>query len=135
MKSLAQRGALLFGVVFLLVGILGLFVDNGMSMDADMATAGRLFGLFPVNLLHNLVHLGFGVWGIVASRGKGASVTYGWLGGAVYGALVILAFVTPTLFGLVPIGGHDIWLHAVLALGLLGLAVSGRKGTGAATPV
>jgi hypothetical protein len=118
MKSTAQRGALIFGVVFLLVGILGLFVPNGMSMAADMETSGKLLGLFPVNLLHNLVHLAFGVWGIVASRSHAAARTFGRVGAAVYALLVVLAFVDPTTFGLVPIGGHDIWLHAVLAAGL-----------------
>jgi hypothetical protein len=118
MRSTAQWGALIFGVVFLLVGILGLFVENGMGMDADMATTGQLFGLFPVNLLHNLVHLIFGAWGIVASRSFRTSRMYGRIGAAVYGVLVVLAFLSPTMFGLVPIGGNDIWLHAVLALGL-----------------
>jgi hypothetical protein len=118
MRSTAQLGALIFGIVFLLVGILGLFVPNGMGMDADMETAGLLFGLFPVNLVHNIVHLAFGVWGLVASRSHPSSRSYGRIGAIVYGALVVIAFLSPTLFGLAPIGGNDIWLHAVLALGL-----------------
>lgn len=118
MRTTPQKGALVFGIVFLLVGILGLFVENGMSMEADMDRSGRLLGLFPVNLLHNLVHLAFGAWGVAASRSHHGSRTYGRVGAAAYGLLVLLAFVSPTLFGLVPIGGHDIWLHAVLAAGL-----------------
>ncbi|HSK18295.1 MAG TPA: DUF4383 domain-containing protein [Longimicrobiales bacterium] len=118
MRSTAQLGALIFGIVFLLVGILGLFVPNGMGMEADMETAGLLFGLFPVNLVHNIVHLAFGVWGLVASRTHPASRSYGRIGAIAYGALVVIAFLSPTLFGLAPIGGNDIWLHAVLALGL-----------------
>lgn len=129
MKTNAQKAALVFGVVFLLVGILGLFVENGMSMDADLER-GLLLGLFPVNLLHNLVHLAFGAWGIAASRSHPASRTYGRVGAITYALLVVLAFITPTLFGLVPIGGHDIWLHAVLALGLAWIG----WGTGEATP-
>ena len=133
MKSMAQKGALVFGIVFLLVGILGLFVHNGMGMDADLETTGKLFGLFPVNLLHNLVHLAFGVWGLGASRSFAASRTYGRAGAVIYGLLVVLAFVSPTMFGLVPIGGNDIWLHALLAIGL---AVIGFSGTDtAARPV
>lgn len=118
MRSTAQWAALIFGVVFLLVGVLGLFVPNGMGMDADLQTTGRLFGLFPVNLLHNLVHIAFGVWGIVAFGSFGAARTFGRVGAAVYAALVVLAFISPTTFGLIPIGGNDIWLHAVLAIGL-----------------
>jgi hypothetical protein len=118
MRSAAQVGALVFGVAFLLVGVAGLLVTGGTSMDADMETAGRLFGLFPVNLLHNVVHLAFGAWGLAASRSHDASRSYGRIAAVAYGALVLLAFVSPTLFGLVPIGGHDIWLHALLALGL-----------------
>lgn len=118
MRNLPQRGALIFGVVFLIVGIAGLFVPGGTSMEADMDTAGRLFGLFPVNVLHNLVHLAFGLWGILASRKLTSSRSYGKIGAGIYAALVVLAFVDPTTFGLVPIGSHDIWLHAVLAAGL-----------------
>jgi hypothetical protein len=118
MRSRAQVGALVFGVAFLLIGVAGFFVPGGTSMEADMATAGRLLGLFPLNLLHNVVHLAFGVWGVVASRSHDGSRTYGRIAAVAYAALVILAFVSPTLFGLVPIGSHIIWLHALLALGL-----------------
>lgn len=126
MRSTAQKGALVFGIVFLLVGVLGLLVDNGMGMDANMETAGRLFGLFPVNLLHNVVHLAFGAWGIAAARSFGGARTYGRIGAIIYGALVLIAFVSPTTFGLVPIGGNDIWLHALLALGLAWIGFAGR---------
>ena len=118
MHSTIQRAALVIGIVFLLVGLLGLLVPGGTGMNADPATAGRLFGLFPVNLLHNLIHLAFGVWGILASRSFNGTRTYGKVGAVVYGILVLLAFIDPTTFGLVPIGGNDIWLHALLAIAL-----------------
>jgi hypothetical protein len=118
MRTTRQWGALIFGVVFLLVGLLGLFVPNGMGMDADLETSGRLLGLFPVNLLHNIVHLAFGVWGLLAARADATSRTYGRAGAVIYGVLVLLAFVSPTGFDLVPIGDNNIWLHALLAVGL-----------------
>jgi hypothetical protein len=118
MRSMAQTGALVFGVAFLLVGVMGFFVEGGTSMHADMDTSGRLLGLFPVNLLHNVVHLAFGVWGLMAARSHDGSKMYGKVSAVAYGSLVVLAFISPTLFGLVPIGSHDIWLHAVLAAGL-----------------
>jgi hypothetical protein len=123
--STAQRLAQVFGIVFILVAILG-FVTSGASMDADPATAPKLLGLFPVNLLHNVVHLLFGIWGLAASRSVGGSATYGKLGGISYLALAALAFVSPTTFGLIPIGGHDIWLHAVLGVGLLAIGFMAR---------
>ena len=125
-RSMAQTGALVFGVAFLAFGVLGLFVHNGMGMDANNETTGRLLGLFPVNLLHNLVHLAFGVWGLVASRSWSASRGYGRIGAIIYAVLVVMAFVDPTTFGLVPIGSHDVWLHAVLAAGLAYIGFAGR---------
>ena len=113
--STVQRVAQVFGIVFILVAILG-FVTSGGSMDADPATAPRLLGLFAVNVLHNVVHLLFGVWGLLAARSFPAAKTYGMVGGIAYIALAALGYVTPDLLGLVPIGGHDIWLHALLGI-------------------
>jgi Domain of unknown function (DUF4383) len=118
MRTLTQKAAMVFGVVFLLVGILGLLLPGGTGMESHPDQAPRLLGLFPVNLLHNLVHLAFGVAGIAASRSYGGSRAYHCTGAVIYLVLVILAFVDATTFGLVPIGGNDIWLHAVLAVGL-----------------
>ena len=118
MRTTTQKAAMVFGVVFLLVGVLGLLVPDGMGMEADNDAAPRLLNLFPVNLLHNVVHLAFGVWGLLASRTWSAARTYCRVGAAIYAVLVVLAFIDPTTFGLVPIGGNDIWLHALLAAGL-----------------
>lgn len=119
MRTLTQKAAMVFGVAFLLVGILGLLVPGGTGMESHPDQAPKLLGLFPVNLLHNLVHLAFGAAGIAASRSYGGARTYHRAGAVIYLVLVILAFVDATTFGLVPIGGNDIWLHAILAL-LLG---------------
>ncbi|HEU4557703.1 MAG TPA: DUF4383 domain-containing protein [Longimicrobium sp.] len=126
MRSLAQRVALIFGVVFILVALGGFITPGGMGMDANPDTAPRELGLFPINLLHNLVHLAFGIWGIAASRSWSASRTYCRVGGVIYIVLTILAFVDPTTFGLVPIGGNDIWLHAVLGIVLAAVGFTSR---------
>ncbi|HSJ16322.1 MAG TPA: DUF4383 domain-containing protein [Longimicrobiales bacterium] len=123
---LIQRAALVFGIVFILVGVLG-FVVTGGSMDADPATAPRLLGLFPVNVLHNVVHLALGVWGLIASRAWGSAKTYCLVAGALYLVLAGLGFVAPDLFGLVPIGGNDIALHAVLGSALLVVGATAGK--------
>lgn len=123
---MVQRVAQLFGVVFLLVGVLG-FVASGMSMDANMDTAPKLFGLFPVNALHNLVHCVFGIWGLLAARSVAGATQYATIVGGIYLALAVLGFVAPTTFGLIPIGGNDIWLHAVLGIVLLAVGLQAGK--------
>jgi hypothetical protein len=125
---MVTRVAMVFGIVFLLVGILGLVSTGGMEMGADPAP-GAILGMFPVNLLHNIVHCLFGVWGLVASRSFKAAKTYAQVGGVIYIVLAIVGFVSPTTFGLIPIGGNDIWLHAVLGLVLAGVGFTAKEGT------
>ena len=112
-----KRIALVFGIVFLLVGIAGYLTPGGMDMAVD--PAGMLLGLFPVNMLHNAVHVAFGLWGIIASRSFAGSRNYARIGGVLYALLAVLGFVVPNGFGFVPLGSHDIWLHAVLGIALL----------------
>lgn len=115
--------ALILGIAFIAVGILG-FVPQVVTVPAEttgptgMAGHGLLFGLFPVNALHNLIHLAFGVWGVVVWRDFAASRLYARSVAVIYAVLAVLGLIpaTNTLFGLVPLGGHDIWLHAVLAI-------------------
>ena len=113
-----QNVARLFGVVFLLIGALG-FLAGGMSMEADPDLAPRALGLFPVNVLHNAIHLLFGVWGLAASRTVAGAALYAKAAGAIYLVLAIAGFIIPTTFGLIPIGGHDIWLHGLIGIVLL----------------
>jgi hypothetical protein len=111
----SQRVSQIYGAVFILVALIGFFTSRG-SMVADPAMAPRIFGLFPVNLIHNLFHLAWGVWGLVAARGWLTAQRYLMATAVVYIVLAILGFVTPSTFGLLPIGSHDIWLHAVLGI-------------------
>ena len=120
-----QRVAQVFGIGFLLIAIAG-FVASGMSMDPNPETAPKVFGIFPVNLVHNLVHAAFGVWGLVASKSFGASKSYATISGVIYLVLMVVGFVFPTGFGLVPLGGHDVWLHLVLGAALLGFVIAAK---------
>ena len=129
---MVRRVALVFGIVLLLVGILGLVSAGGMEMGADPAP-GMLLGLFPVNLLHNIVHLLFGVWGLVASRSFAGAKLYAQATGVIYLVLAICGLVIPTTFGMIPIGGADIGLHAVLGLVLAGVGFTAKPEAATAT--
>lgn len=116
--------ALILGIGFLVVGILG-FVPRLLTMPAEgqpglliEAGHGNLLGLFPVNVLHNLVHLLFGIWGVVVWRNFTASRVYSRSVAIAYAVLTVMGLVPGlnTLFGLVPLHGNDIWLHAVIAI-------------------
>jgi len=85
---------------------------------------GYLLELFPVNALHSAAHLAIGAWGILAwradhdRRGFGSPKTYARALAVFYGALAVFGLVPGlnTLFGLLPLHGHDVWLHAGTAL-------------------
>ena len=115
--------AMIFGVVFVLAGLSGFFPAPPPA-DAPPLTIehghGLAMGVFPINTLHNIVHLLFGVLGIAASRGAiMAARQYFQVVAVSYGLLTIMGLIpaTQTTFGLVPIWGNDVWLHAALALG------------------
>ena len=79
---------------------------------------GYLLGLFPINLVHNLVHLAIGVWGVVAYRSLPAARIYARGLAVIYGVLTVFGLIPGlnTLFGLTPLFGHDVWLHALTAV-------------------
>src|SRR5262245_17843399 len=113
---MVQRVARLFGLGFLLIGVLGFFgfAGGGVTMDANMDTAPKLLGLFPVNTLHNVVHILFGVWGLAAAGSVAGAMNFAKIGGAIYVLLAVCGLIIPTTFGLIPTGGYDVVLHAVL---------------------
>src|SRR5919108_5273014 len=122
-----QRVAQIFGVVFILVAIVG-FLATGMgNMQADPATAPKLLGMFAVNVLHNVVHLLFGIWGLVASRTFSGARSYARIAGVLYLLLAVVGFISPNGFGFVPLGGSGIWLHAVLGLVLAGVGFTAKE--------
>ncbi len=117
--------AIAAGVVYALVGLMG-FVP-GINVDgppdapplAVNTSYGYLLGLFPVNVLHNLVHLAIGAWGIYGySRGIPGSRAFARGLTVVYALFAVMGLIPGlnTTFGLVPIYGHDVWLHALLAI-------------------
>jgi hypothetical protein len=118
-RTLAQTLALLFGVVFVLVGILG-FIP-GITEDAPGSFAGEdsdgsLLGVFQTSILHNLAHLAFGV-GILAARKHATALTYLLVGGIAYAGLFLLGILGAMDW--LPADDTDDWLHLALAAALL----------------
>jgi len=132
-----QKVASAVAAVFLIVGALG-FVP-GVTTDYDsMAFAGTeseamLLGIFQVSVLHNIVHLLFGVAGFALARSWSGSRAFLIGGGAVYLVLWVygLAIDRDGDANFVPVNDADNWLHLALGLGmiLLGTAL-GRSDTG-----
>lgn len=116
--------ALVAGVAFLLIGAMG-FVPGVVTPPPAAAPPmaahhnyGYLLGLFPVNTPHNIVHLLIGAWGVLAYRTWGAARTFAAAVAVLY-ALLAVGGLVPGLnstFGLIPLWGHDVWLHALTAL-------------------
>lgn len=115
--------ALAVGIVYLLVGIMG-FIPGVVQQQAgapDLAIEtgyGYLLGLFPVNVLHNIVHLAIGAWGLASYRSFNGSRVFARGLAIFYGLLAIMGLIPGlnTTFGLIPIFGNDVWLHALTAL-------------------
>jgi hypothetical protein len=115
-----QTFALIFGIAYLGAGVLGLIPAalQPPPPDAPPTTFtllyGYLLGLFPVNILHSAVHLAIGAWGLMAWRGASSPVVYARALALFYGALAVMGLIPGlnTMFGLLPLHSHDVWLHA-----------------------
>ena len=105
--NLSRTYAIVFGVVYTLVGLVGL------AVAPTLATATLI--VFPVNVLHNAVHVLVGVAGIAAFL-SGRTVEYARVVAVLFAVLTLAGFLPQPLLGLVPLGGLDIALHAATAL-------------------
>jgi hypothetical protein len=116
--------ALIFGIAYLAAGLLGLIPAALMPPPADAPPTsftmlyGYLLGLFPVNVLHSAVHIGIGLWGLMAWRGGAMEAkAYGRSLALLYGVLAVAGLIPGlnSMFGFIPLHGHDVWLHGATA--------------------
>ncbi|KUH69945.1 hypothetical protein AU184_14120 [Mycolicibacterium novocastrense] len=124
-----QKAALAVGAVFLLVGILG-FIPGITTNYDTMTFAGHhsgamLLGIFNVSILHNLVHLLFGVAGVLMARTFDAARIYLIGGGVIYLLLFVYGLVIDhdSAANFVPLNTADNWLHLLLGVGMIALGV------------
>jgi len=124
----------LVGLVFLALGVLG-FVRTGFGDFAGDQHA-MLLG-FTLNPLHNVVHLAFGVLGLLMASTSGLARLYGWLLFVGYGAVLLWGLALAGVFSNNPVSGlgnplalnvNDNWLHLGLAaVGLLIAVLPARR--------
>ena len=141
-RSLAQTLAMVFGIAFLGAGILGFIPGITFNYD-DMKFAGNesgaeLLGIFQVSILHNIVHLLFGVAGLAFARTVEGAKTYLLGSGIIY--VVLFGYGVLVSSGsdgnFVPANGADDLLHLALAIGLLAswFVTRSDRGMAPATP-
>ena len=141
-RSPIQSVAMLVGLVFLLVGILG-FIPGITSNYDDLKFAGhdsdaQLLGIFDTSILHNIVHLLFGVAGVALARTFDGARTFLIGGGFVYVVLFVYGAIWHGEAGSnwIPVNWADNILHLALGLGMIGVGfVLGKDVVRRDTPV
>ncbi|WP_231921466.1 DUF4383 domain-containing protein [Micromonospora auratinigra] len=128
-RAASRRAASAVGVLFLVIGVLG-FIPGVTTSYGDIRFAGHgsgaeLFGVFQVSVLHNVVHLLFGVAGLMMSKTVTGARTFLVGGGAIYLVLWLYGLVVDHGSGanFIPVNGADNWLHLLLGLGMIGLGL------------
>ncbi|MET8123132.1 DUF4383 domain-containing protein [Micromonospora sp. NPDC005189] len=136
-----QLAALVVAGAFLLIGVLG-FIPGITTNYDELRFAGhhsdaRLLGLFQVSVLHNAVHLLFGLAGLVLARSLAGARLFLAGGGAIYLALWLYGLGIEAIdaeggANILPVNDADNWLHLALGFGMiaLGLLLSNQAGTG-----
>jgi hypothetical protein len=111
-----KKLALIFGVVFTVVGLLG-WVPGVTNND-------MLLGIFHVDTIHNLVHLVTGLVGIwLGSSSESGSKSWFQIFGVIYALVTILGFMAGDgkILGFLTNNMADTWLHLVLTVALLAI--------------
>ncbi|WP_205326088.1 DUF4383 domain-containing protein [Glycomyces sp. YM15] len=129
-RAPVQMIAMVVSLVFILVGVLG-FIPGVTSGFDSMSFAGhhseaRLLGVFEVSVLHNLVHLLFGIVGFLMIRSISGAVTYLITGGAIYLVLWLYGMLIDldSSANFIPVNDADNWLHLGLGIGMVGFGAA-----------
>jgi hypothetical protein len=133
-RSTVQSAALLVGILLFAVGILG-FVPGITTHYGDLSFAGhdsgaKLFGIFQTSILHNVVHLLFGLIGIAMARSWEGARTFLIAGGTIYLVLFVYGLLAHGGSGanFIPVNSADNVLHVALGVVMIALGwVLGRQ--------
>ncbi len=114
------------GAIYIVIGILGFLGEPivASASHADMPSAsGDLMGIFPINVLHNVVHLAIGAILLFGATEVGRAIMVARGVAATYALVGVLGIIAPDTFGIMPIGGADVWLHFGTAAVLFGVTL------------
>ena len=126
---MAKTVALIFGVIYTLVGVAGFLSPLGGTFGM---TPVPLMGVFYINLVHNIVHLIIGIAGLLMAGTVASAARYLRVFGIILVLVAVIGLIRAieaTIHGYLPIGGPDVWLH--LASGLIMLWGSSTAGRAA----
>lgn len=135
-RTPVQQAAFLSGVVFLIVGVLGFIpgitTNYGAMEFAGHESGAMLLGIFQVSVLHNIVHLLFGVAAIAMSKTAPKARQFLLVGGIVYLALWLYGLIVAqdSAANFVPLNSADNWLHLFLGAGMVALSFLHRDAGG-----
>ena len=119
---MTKKWAVLFGIIFIIVGLLG-FIPNSIVGAT---------GYFQTDGLHNIIHLLVGIVLLFAAKSQSASALWLKIWGAVYLVLFLDGLVQvhmngDKLLGIVAANPADTYLHLVLGIVLLIVGFAGSK--------
>lgn len=127
-RSPLQTVSFIYGIVFLLVGVAGFIpgitTDLGTMQFAGHEGNAMLLGIFHVSILHNIVHLLFGVAGILLARSATTARYFLLVGGIIYLALFLYGLFIDydSAANFVPLNDANNWLHLGLGVTMVGLS-------------
>ncbi len=124
---MAKTIALIFGIIYTLVGVAGFLTPLGGTYGM---TPMPMFGVFYINLVHNIVHLAIGIPGLLMAGTEESAARYLRVFGIILVIVAVIGFIRAieaTIHGFIPIGGSDVWLHLGSGLIMLwGASTAGK---------
>lgn len=128
--GLANMAATWFGMIVLVVGVLG-FIPGITQMNSN--GSNYLLGLFAVNGVHNLVHILTGVVALAAGLSGRTDYARAFflVFGIVYALVTIVGFIQGnTVLGIIPVNGWDNLLHVLITVVSFAVYFASASSTG-----
>ncbi len=127
-KSPNRLLATVFGTVYLLIGLLGFAFTGGIDFFAT--EGGKIFGIFEVNIFHNVAHMLIGAALVIAglSTVRAARAVNTTIGGAYLLLGIVGLFLIGSAANILAINAADNVLHFASAAVLLAVGLGADKG-------